>query len=421
MEPLSNSIVAYVGLDWADQQHYVRLQAVGSDRVESVVLPHRPEAIQDWVSQLRARFPQGSIAVALEQSRGALLYALMNYDFLILYPVAPQTAADYRKAFFGSGAKSDPQDADLLLELVRCHRDRLRAWQPDDAQTRQLRLLAEHRRTLVDDRTRLTNRLTGLLKESFPQALDWVGELGRPAACEFLTRWPSLAAVQKARPSTLRQFYGAHFRLGAEKLEERLLQIRQAQPLTSDLAVLESDALMVPLLAAQLLALLPAIETVATRIAELFAQHPDRALWDELPGAGAVLAPRLLVAFGSERQRYATAREVQQFSGIAPVTARSGKSSWVHWRWACPKFLRQTFHEFAAQSIVRSAWAKAYYQQQLARGAHHHAAVRALAFKWIRILYRCWQNRTPYNEQLYVQALARRRSPLHRSLTVLQN
>ncbi len=412
MQPEPFPVVAWIGLDWADQEHHLRLQAVDSPQVEARVVPQRPEALQEWVRQLRARFPQGYIALALEQSRGALIYALMPYDFFLLYPVPGKTVADYRKAFFGSGAKSDPQDSDLLLELLRCHRDRLRLWQPDDALTRQLRLLVEQRRKLVADRTRLTNRLTPLLKEAFPQALEWAGELGRPAACEFLKHWPSLAAVQRARRSSLRQFYLTHFRLHPDQLEQRLEQVRQAQPLTSDPAVLKTSTLTVPLLAAQLRALLPSIETLDAAIAELFAQHPDHRLWADLPGAGPVLAPRLLVAFGSDRQRYQDAAELQQFSGIAPVTESSGKSRWIHWRLACPKFLRQSFHEFAAQSIPRSAWAKAYYLRQLSRGAHHHAAVRALAFKWIRILYRCWKNHSPYDERFYGQALVRRGSPL---------
>jgi len=412
LEPESVSIVAWIGLDWADQQHHICLQPVGSARVEMEVVAQRAEALQEWVRRLRARFPQGRVAIALEQSRGPLIYALMSYDFLLLYPVPGKTLADYRNAFFGSGAKGDPTDAELLLEVLRCHRDRLHAWVPDDVPTRHLGLLNEQRRKLVDDRTALTNRLGALLKESFPQALDWVGDLNRPAASEFLAQLSSLAAVQQAQPSDLRQFYRRHFRLQPEQLQQRLAEIRRAQPLTSDSAVLETDALIVSLLAAQLQTLLSSIERVETAIADLFSQHPDHALWEILPGAGAALAPRLLVAFGNDRKRYRSAGEVQTFSGIAPVTASSGKSRWVHWRWACPKFVRQSLHEFAAQSIPRSIWAKAYYLEQIKRGKHHHAAVRALAFKWIRILYRCWQNHTPYSEEQYLQALVRRGSPL---------
>jgi len=411
-EPESPGIVAWIGLDWADQEHDVCLQAVGGGEVERQVVPQRPEALQEWVRQLRARFPQGRVAIALEQSRGALIYALMSCDFLLLYPVPGKTLADYRKAFFGSGAKGDPRDAELLLELLRCHRDRLRLWAPDDVSTRHLGLLNEQRRKLVEDRTALSNRLGSLLKQFFPQALDWVGELGKPPASEFLAKWPSLAAVQGARACSLRDFYRRHFRLRPQQLEQRLAEIRRAQPLTCDTAVLDTYALVVPLLAAQLQTLLNSLGRVEKAIAELFSQHPDYPLWDILPGAGDALAPRLLVAFGTDRKRYQNAAELQTFSGIAPVTASSGKSRWVHWRWACPKFLRQTFHEFAAQSITRSTWARAYYYQQINRGKHHHAAVRALAYKWIRILYRCWQSHTPYNEQRYLQALAQRGSPL---------
>ena len=127
-------------------------------------------------------------------------------------------------------------------------------------------------------------------------------------------------------------------------------------------------------------------------IAQRAHNHPDFPLFQAFPGAGPVFAPRLLVAFGEQRERYASADDLQKYAGIAPVTERSGKKSWVHWRLQCPKFLRQTFVEGAAESIRHSFWAQVYYQQQRDKGKAHQAAVRALAFKWIRILFRCWQD-----------------------------
>ena len=124
------------------------------------------------------------------------------------------------------------------------------------------------------------------------------------------------------------------------------------------------------------------------------------------------MCPRLAAAFGTDRDRWTSAAELQAYAGIAPVTERSGKSTWVHHRLACPKFLKQTFHEFADQSIRFSRWARAYYDQQRGRGADHHAALRALAFKWMRILFRCWKERRPYSEEVYIAALRRRASPL---------
>ena len=411
--PASNlEIVAWVGLDWADQSHEIRLQAVGSEVAESFTVEQKPEVLHAWIAGLRARFPQGRIALALEQSRGAVIYALMNYDFLLLYPVPPKGLARYREAFATSGAKSDPTDAGLLLELVRTHRDRLRAWQPDDALTRQLRLLVEHRRRTVADRTRLTNRLTALLKTYFPQALEWAGDLRGAAACEFLQTWPTLEAVEQARRSQLRRFYHDHRRLSAEGLKQLFREMDRAQPLSRDRALVEASALMTQTLAAQLEAVIAALEKLDQALEELFGQHPDRDLFSSLPGAGEALAPRLAAAFGSDRHRFQSAEELQRFSGVAPVTEASGKMHWVHWRMACPRFLRQTFHEFAAASVRKSLWARAYYERQRQRGASHHAAVRSLAYKWIRVLYRCWQTRTPYDENQYLEALRRRRSPL---------
>lgn len=131
-----------------------------------------------------------------------------------------------------------------------------------------------------------------------------------------------------------------------------------------------------------------------------------------MPGAGPILAPRLLVAFGEQRERFQTAADIQKYSGIAPVTERSGKKCWVHWRWQCPTFFRQTFVEWAAQTINKSFWAGEFYRQQREKGSSHNAAVRALAFKWIRILFRCWKSGRSYDESLYLQALKRRGSPL---------
>ncbi len=141
-------------------------------------------------------------------------------------------------------------------------------------------------------------------------------------------------------------------------------------------------------------------------------EHADAEIFRSFPGAGPALAPRLLAAFGADRQRLESAGQAQAYCGIAPVMVRSGRTCQVRRRWACNTFLRRTFHEFAGLSLRKSAWAKAYYDQMRSRGAKHQAAVRSLAFKWIRILFRCWQTRTLYNEVHYFQQLYRKQSPL---------
>ena len=411
-EALVNQVVAWVGLDWADSEHRICLYDVATGNCEASALKHTAEELQQWLAGLQERYEKAKVAIVLEQGRGPVLYALMNYDFVVLYPVNPQSLANYRKTFATSGAKDDPSDARLLMEMVRKHPERFRPWVADDADTRALRLLVEGRRQMVDQVTALTNQLTSHLKNYFPQAVEWAGELDSRQACDFLERWPTLEAVQGARPAQLRKFYQQHGRPRAETLDRRIQQIKQAVPLTRDPAVILAGSVMAQGIASQLRSLIAVVENFDDQIKRLFHRHPDRLVFESLPGAGEVLAPRLLAAFGADRERWQSAAEIQEFSGIAPVTEKSGKSHWVHWRLSCPKFVRQTFHEFAGSSIKWSTWAKAYYLELRSRGKRHHSALRSLAYKWIRILFACWRDRTPYNEQRFLEALQRRGSAL---------
>jgi transposase len=312
--------------------------------------------------------------------------------------------------------RTTPTDAALQLELLLTHHDKLQPLNPQSPTMRALTQLIEHRRRVVGDKVRITNRLTSALKNYFPQVLQWFQEKDTTIFCDFLSRWPTLEAVQLARWATLETFFREHHVRYADVIAQRIQAIKAAIPLTTNEGVIAPHALLVQVLVAQLRVTLQAIADFDTAIAQRAQSHPDFPLFQALPGAGPVFAPRLLVAFGEQRARYASAAELQKYAGIAPVTERSGTKSWVHWRLQCPKFLRQTFVEWAAESIRHSCWAQVYYQQQRDKGKAHQATVRALAFKWIRILYRCWQERTPYDEAIYLQALHRRGASLSPTL-----
>lgn len=395
-------IAAWVGIDWADPKHVISLQAADSPRVESRVLLQKPEELQDWINGLRKRFGGRPVAVALEQSRGPLLYALMQTDFLILYPINPKTLAKHRESLYPSGAKDDPRDADLLRELIQRYPAHFRAWKPEDPLTRQLQLLVEHRRKLCNEKTRLTNQLTSYLKSYFPQALEWVGALDSFQACDFLQRWPTLGVLQKTTPGRIRKFYRSHHCHPESVVASRIEQIRQARPLTQDPALLGALSLVVKSRVAQLRPLLESLAEFDRQIQELFNQHPDHDLFASFPGAGPALGPRLLSAFGTDRTRFCQAADLQSFSGVAPVTKQSGHARVVSMRRACPHFLKQTFIEYASASRFRSEWARTFYTLKAQEQMKHQAILRELAFKWIRILLRCWQNRTPYVESYYL-------------------
>jgi transposase len=403
---------AFIAIDWADREHAWAMQVAGGPSRETGKLAHTPDAIELWAMQWAARFPGRRVAVALEQSRGALLYALQKYPHLVLYSVHPSTSYAYRKAMFPSGSKDDPRDADLLLDLLTLHRRRLRALHPDTEQTRKLQALVEKRRQLVDERTAQTNRITDQLKLYFPQVLDWFDELHAPITVAFLRRWPTLPQLQQEDPVGLRNFFHQHGSRSQRRIDDRLRQIRQATPALQDPAVVEPAALMVRTLLSVVEALNEGIRALENNIEQVASAHPDYAIFCSFPAAGPTMAPRLLAAFGSQRERFGSAGELQTFSGIAPVIQASGKQSWTHFRWACPKFLRQTFHEYAGLSIQSCSWARTFYEKQKAKGKAHHAAVRSLAFKWIRILFRCWQSSQPYQDDLYQAARDGRAVPI---------
>ena len=412
MKSADQNYAAFVGIDWADQKHDVCLKPADSNEREHGLIVHCPEAIERWACGLRERFAGQPIAVCLEIARGPLVSALQRHEFLVLFPVNPSTLAGYRSTFCVSGAKDDPTDAELALELLLRHPEKLSALRPQSVAMRKLEKLVEQRRMLVDEVRRVTNRMGAALKEYFPQVLDWFKDKDTLVFCDFVSRWPTLKQAQRARKARLCAFFHEHNVRYRHIVEQRVQAIMAASPLTADAAVIEPNRLLVVSLAQQLRVLLQSVDRFDAEIAALAPTLPDYELFAGLPGAGAVFAPRLLAAFGEQRERFESANRMQSYVGVAPVTERSGNKCWVHWRLRCPKFVRQTFVEWAAHSIPYCYWADAYYRQQRAKGSSRQAALRALAFKWIRIVYRCWQTRTPYDEARYLSALKRRGSPL---------
>jgi transposase len=408
----NDDYAALVAFDWGNTEHAFALRRRdGTEELGSI--PATAEDLHGWLGLLGERCGQQPVALALEGGRNAVVHALLAYPWLEIYPIHPATSDRFRKAFTPSGAKDDLPDAQVLLTILVQHRDQLRRLVPDTAQTRELAALNELRRRAVDRRTQLAVELISTLKTCFPQALELCGRnLWTPLALDLLERWPELALLQKAKPATLRRFYYTHSSRRPTVVDERLVFVATARPLTADRAVLNPAVRKVRLLVAVLRPLQQQIEQVETEIAACFAAHPEVGLFRHLPGAGPALAPRLLVAFGTDRTRYPDAASLQKYAGVAPVKVKSGHQLWTHWRWNASIFLRQTFVEWAGQTVPKCPWAKAYYLLQKRAGKNHQTILRALAFKWIRILWRCWQDRVPYDGTRYLAALHRRHSPL---------
>lgn len=406
-----DQFAAFIAVDWADEKHAFTLQAAGQKKKESGTLEQKPELIGAWVAALRERFGGRTVAVALEQSRGALIHALLSYDFLVVYPIHPTTVAKFREAFKFSGVKSDPLDTDQILEILTKHLDLLKPLHPDTEATRLLARLVEDRRKTVELRASHIQALKASLKEYFPQALEILSQnVTSRLAYDFLKKWPTFVEFQHAKPSTVKRFLYGH-NLRRPQLIEQVQQVAQkSQPLTTDPAIVESGVRLSQMHAEVIHTLNPLIEQYDRKIETVFHDHPEAKLFKGVPGAGPALSPRLLVAFGTDRSRYETAGNLHSFSGVGPVTKSSGKTRVVYARCACPKFLRQTFHEFARLSVAQCQWARNYVEYYTGKGKKYHTVIRALAFKWIRILFRCWKDRTPYDDQKHMKKLEQRGS-----------
>lgn len=406
----ASQTVVSVGIDWADTAHAYALR--GPDgTIRAGQFDQQPAAISSLLESWKRMYPDARIEICIETSRGALINALLDSPDLTIYPINPNALANYRKTFAHGGGKSDPVDAQLILQYLENYRERLRPLRHDEPETRELAALCEDRRRLVDQRVALANELKSLLKTYFPAIL-----LLGPAKiyAEFIVRlllkYPSLEQAQAAGRAKLRKFL---FGVGAKaKAEQRLDVLMSATPLTSDEVVVRSCARRVQAICGLLDSLNNSISRYDAEIKRLVKKHADYIVVASLPGASDKTQGRIIAALGDDRSRFASAEAFQAAAGIAPLTKQSGKQRHVHRRWACSKFTRQTFHEYAGLSITRCAWAKAYYELQLSKGKSAQTARRALAYKWMRIIYRLWQDREAYNDARYVERLTATRSPL---------
>ncbi len=400
-----------IGIDWADREHAFHLIDVQGNALAGD-FEQTPEAIEDWVAMLRNKYPQAIFHVCIEQSKGALISALLMHEGIQIFPINPTQLANYRKAMSHGGAKGDPSDARLLAQFLLHYGDQLSLLQPDDPATRKLTILAQDRRRIVDQRTAVGNELKATLKQYFPLVLQltpW--RIHASFICRLLLKWPTLEKLQAVKPPTLRKFfYGQNLR--GDHVETKLELIAAAKPLTQDEVILQTYAMRVQRLAKLLLVDAEVIDGYDREIEKLLVTHADFQIVASLPGAALQMRSRMIAALGTDRTRFTSAESLQTFTGIAPVTSQSGNTRIVSHRWACPKFHKQTFHEYAGLSITKSKWAKAYYRMMLSRGKKPQMVRRALAYKWQRIIFRCWQDHVPYNEARYIARLHATNSPL---------
>jgi transposase len=386
----------FVGLDWAATTHAVCvITETGTVRWRGTV-PHSAAGLAELIQRLRRLGPPPTLPVALERPSGLVVDTLLEAGFPVI-PIHPNVVKATRPRYSAAGGKSDPGDAYLLADLLRTDGHRFRPLQPLTDETRALRALVRGRDDLVIQRVALANQLRALLERFWPGAAAIFADVDSPIALAFLTRYPTPPSAERLGERRLAQFLRRHAYCGRRAPAELLARLRTAPCGRTGDAETEASGELVHAFVAVLTPLIAQIQQLSAAIAAALDQHPDGPLLQSLPRSGQVNAAQLLAELGDDRARFPTPEQLAAEGGVAPVTRASGKHYGGAFRWACNKRLRQALTTFANNSRHASAWAADVYARAQARGCDHAHAIRILARAWVRILWRCWQDRRPYD------------------------
>jgi transposase len=384
----------FVGLDWAATTHAVCvIDETGTVRWRGTV-PHTAAGLTALVQHLRRFGAPASLPGALERPSGLVVDTLLGAGFPVI-PIHPNIVKASRPRYTAAGGKSDPGDADLLADLLRTDGHRVRPGQPLADETRALRTLVRGRDDLVAQRGALANQLRALLERFWPGAATLFAEVDSPIALAFLARYPTPPSAQRLGEHRLAQFLQRHAYCGRRSAPALLARLRSAPLSRTDDAETEARGELVQALVTVLTPLVAQLQPLSAAIAAALAQHADGPLVQSFPRSGAVNAAQILAELGDDRARFTTAEQLAAEAGVAPVTHASGKHHGVAFRWACNKRLRQALTTFADNSRHASAWAGDVYARARARGGDHPHAIRILTRPWVRVLWRCWQDRRP--------------------------
>jgi len=395
----------FAGLDWAAEVHAVCVMDQAGTIVDRFTITHTADGIATLIRRLGKLAEPGDVQVGIERPNGRLVDLLLEAGHPVV-PVSPNAIKTWRDGEVLSGAKSDAGDAAVIAEYLRLRQHRLRVATPYSDDTRALRTVVRTRTDLVDMRVAAINQLSALLDDHWPGAKAVFADIESPISLEFLTRYPTPNSAKHLGEKRMQAFLTKHGYSGRRPATQLLQRLRTAPAGTSSEALTEALHDAVLALAGVLKALNGAVKNLDRSAAAHLGEHPDGEIFTSLPRSGQINAAQILAEWGDCRQAYETPDSIAALAGCTPVTKESGKHRAVHFRWACNKRFRVALTTFADNSRHASPWAANIYNQARASGKDHPHAVRILARAWIRVIWRCWHDRTPYNPAKHGAAAA---------------
>lgn len=392
--------VIYVGLDWAAIVHAVCVMSAAGNVLAQFTIEHTADGIASLIRRLAKYGDPCDVQIGIERPNGRLVDLLLEAGHPVI-PVSPNAIKTWREGEVISGAKSDAGDAIVIAEYLRLRHHRLHPVQPYSAQTKALRTVVRTRDDIVQMRVRATNQLSALLEDYWPGAKAIFADVESPISPAFLRRYPTPAAAAHLGEKRLAGFLTKHGYSGRRPASVLIARLRSAPAGNTDVALTEAVHDAVLALITVLEALNTAGKNLDRSVVAHLGEHPDAAVFTSLPRSGQINAAQVLAEWGDSRAAYDGPDAVAALAGVTPVTKASGKQRAVHFRWACNKRFRRALTTFADNSRHESPWAAHIYAQARARGHDHPHAVRILARAWIRVIYRCWHDGTPYDPNLH--------------------
>ncbi len=387
----------FAGLDWASRIHAVCVIDEHASVCKQWEVAHDADGLRDLMRQLRALHV---VRIAIERPSGLLVDALMQAGFEVV-PIHPNAVKASRPRYRSHGGKSDASDAYLLADLLRTdgHRFKPLAAQSDDI--RALRALVRGRDDLVATRVQLANQLRALLESYWAGAAEVFADVDSPIALAFIQRYPTPDAAARLGPKRMAAFCAQHAYSGRRSAEELLQRLRQATSAASGELEMDAKGELACALGRTLAKVVEQIRLLSSRIEHHVAHCDDGLILMSFPRAGRICAAQILAELGSVRERFDSDEHLAAEAGVAPVTYASGKHKAVVWRWACNHRLRAALTTLADNSRHANAWAAAIYAKARSRGCDHPHAIRILSRAWLRVIWRAWIDRKPYDPALH--------------------
>ena len=391
----------FAGLDWASQTHAVCIIDERGTLRSEFEINHDAAGLAELCRRLKAA---RVTAVAIERPSGLVVDALLEAGLQVV-PIHPNVVKATRPRYRSHGGKSDASDAYLLADLLRTDGHRFKPLAPQGDEIRTLRALVRGRDDLVATRVQLANQLRALLESFWAGAAEVFADIDSPIALAFIQRYPTPESASRLGPKRMAAFCAQHSYCGRRSPEELLQRLNHA-PLVA-LGELETEAKgeIVCSLARVLSRLVEQIRLLTARIEHSMESSEDGRLLMSFPRAGRICAAQILAELGSVRERFDAPERLAAEAGVCPVTYESGKSKAVAFRWACNHRLRAALTCLADGSRHANAWAANIYEKARARGCDHPHAIRILARAWVRVIWRAWQDRLPYDPQRHVGAM----------------